>query len=109
VRVSLRKYRSCLVIFIASLLLQTSAFSEYRAFLLKVTANTPFGGDPVVYYIVSSLDSKHYTGFYGGKTVVQVEALNSWMCPGYTGHFRQVCADPLGRNYPTGAFQLEDL
>jgi len=85
----------------------TPALAEYRAFLHQVTVNQPLG-EPIRYLVASNLDSKQYKLFYGRRSLMQVMALQSWMCFGHTGYKHSICPDPNGKTYPRGPFSLAE-
>lgn len=90
---------------ISLLVLASPAAADYRAFLLSVQPNTAFNPSALPYFVVTNLDSKQYTFLHGGPEVIQVIAMESWVCSGHTGHRKRMCPDSQGRQFPPEAFK----
>lgn len=78
-----------------TLLFTLPAFAEYRAYQYIVKSNDPYARatDAKAQYIVSTLNPQMYKSYHGGSFVT-VDLLRTWICPGYTGSRKAICAHP---------------
>lgn len=85
------------------LLLSFSAFAEYRAYLLQISkkaapteAPAALGETPPLTsrQVISTLDPDQYRGYHPVKDDEIVTYTDTWMCPGRTGHFKEICPAP---------------
>lgn len=72
------------------LLLSFSAFSEYRVYqyALKNTVN-----QSATNIIISTLNPRAYLA-YNGIEGIKIDLLRTWICPGFTGHKKEICDSP---------------
>lgn len=81
-----------------TLLLPVSAFAEYRAYQYLVKSNDPYARATKAQarYIVSTLNPQMYQRYHGGS-LVSVDLLRTWICPGYTGKGQPICDHPYDK------------
>jgi len=68
--------------------------AEYRAYQYIVkqkTLNKPLNEQALPAIITTSLSPTSYLAYNGGPTTIEIELLNTWMCPGNTSH-RKICS-----------------
>ena len=80
--------------FIVFVGLSFSTFAEYRAYQYYVKAKELEGLDRRAYVVTSTLDPVSYVTYHGGKEVLTVDLLRSWVCRGNTGK-KPICPPPL--------------
>ena len=88
-----------------------SANAEYRVYQYIVKNNIEHIDSPKNNLITSTLDPMSYLAYNGGSTIVSVDLLRTWMCPGNTGQRQETCESPykkLSREFSTQSFK-EDL
>ena len=83
-----------LAILILSLWLCTSSFASYRVYLLKLEHYDAKKKLDRVQYVMSNLDPYQYENYYAGYRWTKVIMIDTWFCPGDTGHYRQYCDRP---------------
>ncbi len=78
--------------------ISTSAFAEYRAFQYLVKSHDPYAvtTGAKAQYIVSTLNPQMYKSYHGGS-MITVDLLRTWICPGYTGRRMAVCDHPYDK------------
>lgn len=88
-----------LVILLITLPLSFSASAEYRAFQYLVKTNDPYAvaTKSNAQYIVSTLNPQMFQSYHGGS-LVTVDLLRTWICPGYTGSRKVVCDHPYDKD-----------
>lgn len=105
------------------LLFSLSSLAEYRAFRLKISKRPPTISSPAAAMpsstseaqgalgentppstdagasreIISTLDPDQYRGYYTVKDDEVITYTETWMCPGRTGHFKDICPAPSSR------------
>jgi hypothetical protein len=72
----------------------TSANAEYRVYQYIVKNNIEHIDSPKNNLITSTLDPTSYLAYNGGNTLVSVDLLRTWMCPGNTGLRQATCESP---------------
>ena len=88
-----------LVILLITLPFSFSAFAEYRAFQYLVKTNDPYAvaTKSNAQYIVSTLNPQMFQSYHGGS-LVTVDLLRTWICPGYTGSRKVICDHPYDKD-----------
>jgi hypothetical protein len=83
---------------ITTLMLSGSAFAEYRAYQYLVKTTDPYATATKAdsRYIVSSMNPENYRRFHGGS-LVTIDLLRTWICPGYTGRGTTPCDHPYDK------------
>lgn len=86
------------VLFLTISLFSTNALSEYRAYQYIVKTNDPFAvaTKSNAQYIVSTFNPQMFQRYHGGSFVT-VDLMRTWICPGYTGRNKAVCAHPYDK------------
>lgn len=59
---------------------------------------------PNGHMVTSTLDPVSYIAYNGGKSLLEVDLLRTWICPGYTGLSKQTCNSPYG-SLPEGVIK----
>ena len=70
------------------------ALAEYRVYQYVVTNNIDHIDSPKNNIITSSLDPTSYMAYNGGSTVLSIDLLRTWICPGNTGQRKDTCESP---------------
>ena len=52
---------------------------------------------PNGHLVTSTLDPVSYIAYNGGQSLLAVDLLRTWICPGYTGEALQTCDSPYGK------------
>jgi hypothetical protein len=68
------------------LLFSSYAHGEYRVYQYYVKAKVKNIGSPNAQVVTSTLDPISYTAYYGGREMIEVNLLRSWMCMGNTAN-----------------------
>lgn len=79
-----------LFVFLVFLTSTSSAFAEYRAFLLEIS-------DPKTdkaRQVTSNLDHQQYPTYYVLQPGETIRILDTWMCWERSDHFQEICAPP---------------
>ncbi len=86
-----------IVIALTTLLISSSGFAEYRAYQYLVKSNDTYAvaTRANAQYIVSTLNPQMFQSYHGGS-LVSVDLLRTWICPGYTGR-KTVCGHPYDK------------
>ncbi len=81
-----------------TLMLSGSALAEYRAYQYLVKTSDPYATATKAdaRYIVSSMNPENYRRFHGGS-LVTIDLLRTWICPGYTGRGTIPCSHPYDK------------
>lgn len=77
------------------------AHAEYRAYQYLVKTTDPYATATKAdaRYVVSSMNPQTYKRFHGGS-LVTIDLLRTWICPGYTGRGTTPCDHPYDRETP---------
>lgn len=83
--------------FILAIVLGTtgSAVAEYRVYQYYVKSRLNIKRDVASYLVTSTLDPVSYLSYHGGNDSIKIDLLRTWMCPGFTGMFKDICDGPL--------------
>lgn len=83
------------------LIFSLPAIAEYRAYQYLVKTRDPYATATKAdaRYIVSSLNPQNYQRYHGGS-LVTVDLLRTWICPGYTGRGTTPCNHPYDKETP---------
>lgn len=73
----------------------TSALAEYRVYQYFVKSRLNIKKDQKAYAVTSTLDPVSYLAYHGGGSSIQIDLVRTWLCPGHTGMFRDICDGPL--------------
>lgn len=80
-------------------LFSLSIQAEYRVYQYIVTNKVQSASDENnSNFIRSTLDPVTYLAYHGGAKLVEVELLRTWICPGYTGNGKDLCASPYSKS-----------
>jgi len=73
-------------------------FAEYRAYQYLVKSSDPYAvaTKARAQYLVSTLSPQMFKSYHGGS-LVSVDLLRTWMCPGYTGRGKVICDHPYDK------------
>lgn len=84
-----------------ALILSMPALAEYRAYQYLVKTRDPYATATKAdaRYIVSTLNPQNYQRYHGGS-LVTVDLLRTWICPGYTGRGTPPCDHPYDKETP---------
>ncbi|MEX0798933.1 MAG: hypothetical protein WD025_05795, partial [Bacteriovoracaceae bacterium] len=74
----------------------TGARAEYRVYQYIVVNKVPIQDQPKTSLVVSSLDPVSYISYHGGNSLINVDLLRTWICPGHTGK-KRFCQSPYAR------------
>ncbi len=88
------------VVFTA-LIIASSTHAEYWAYQYLVKTRDPYATATKAdaRYIVSTLNPQNYQRYHGGS-LVTVDLLRTWICPGYTGRGTVPCDHPYDKERP---------
>lgn len=70
-----------------------NVFAEYRVYQYIVKNKVPIVDSPKSHLVTSTLDPVSYLSYHGGSTLLTVDLLRTWMCPGHTAK-KDVCDGP---------------
>ena len=75
-----------------------SSSAEYRAYQYMVKSNDAYAvaTKADAQYIVSTLNPQMFKSYHGGS-LVNVDLMRTWICPGYTGKHLPVCEHPYDK------------
>ena len=84
-----------------SLIFSLPAFAEYRAYQYLVKTRDPYATATKAdaRYIVSTLNPQNYQRYHGGS-LITIDLLRTWICPGYTGRGTEPCTHPYDKETP---------
>ncbi len=76
-----------------------SSWAEYRAYQYMVKTQDLYAvaTKSNAQYIVSTLNPQMFQRYHGGS-LVTVDLLRTWICPGYTGSRKSVCDHPYDKD-----------
>jgi len=77
-----------------------NANAEYRAYQYLVKPTHNYLKNQNVFLITSALDPVSYVSYHGGSQTLSVELIRTWMCPGYTGQYKDLCKSPYKQITP---------
>ncbi len=82
---------------LSTLLLAASlniAHAEYRVYqyVIKNKVATSKNSEGVI--VQSTLDPTSYIAYNGGSTLVAIDLVRTWICPGNTGQHKDTCPSP---------------
>jgi hypothetical protein len=82
-------------------IIQLIAYAEFRAYQYLVRSNISDGitTKTQASYLVSTLNPQMYQSYHGGS-MIQIDLLRTWMCPGYTGSRQKICDHPYDKENP---------
>lgn len=83
------KYISLLILLIVS----NNVFAEYRVYQYIVKNKIQFNDSPKSHMVTSTLDPVTYVSYNGGKSIITVNLLRTWLCPGHTAR-KDICKSP---------------
>lgn len=82
-----------LLFFSLSLLFSFSSLAEYRVYQYVVKNKIAVIDSPKSHLVTSTLDPVSYLSYHGGQSILSVDLLRTWMCPGNTS-FQEICSGP---------------
>lgn len=84
-------------ILILMIIMSFSASAEYRVYQYIVSNKIQTTSDaPKSNIVLSSLNPVSFISYHGGKGLVNVDLVRTWMCSGYTGDNKKYCQSPYG-------------
>lgn len=72
------------------------SIAEYRAYQYVITQKIQMQDQPVSSIVISTLDPTSYSAYNGGRSLISVDLLRTWICPGHTGK-RSICPSPYAQ------------
>lgn len=81
------------LVLIMTILTSLSSFAEYRVYQYVVKNKVPVIDAPKSHLVTSTLDPVSYLSYHGGATLLRIDLLRTWMCPGHTAS-KDVCKSP---------------
>jgi hypothetical protein len=86
------------LILLVTFIICSNSQAEYRAYqyIVKNKINTA-NDQPNGHIIVSTLNPVSYIAYHGGRQMLQVDLLRTWMCPGDTSYKKDICPSPYGQ------------
>jgi hypothetical protein len=92
-------------IFALIFITMSSSIAEYRVYQYLMKNKIKSSSDQQNAHIrISTLDPVSFIAYNGGNSLIDVDMLRTWMCPGYTGHGKEICKSPYGK-VPKGLLQ----
>lgn len=89
--------KKILVLFI-SLMISQLCFCEYRVYQYSVKNKINTSKDqPNAKFLLSTLNPVSYLAYNGGSTLITVDLLRTWICPGHTGNRIDFCPSPYDK------------
>ncbi|MBC76819.1 MAG: hypothetical protein CME64_12465 [Halobacteriovoraceae bacterium] len=73
-----------------------SSMAEYRAYQYVITQKVDIEDQPASSVVISTLDPTTYKTYNGGGSMIAVDLLRTWICPGHTGK-RSICPSPYAQ------------
>jgi hypothetical protein len=71
------------------------AQAEYRVFQYIVKNKITSAKDqPNSNMVISTLNPVSYLAYHGGASLINVDLMRTWICPGHTGNSVKVCQSP---------------
>jgi hypothetical protein len=71
--------------------------AEYRVYQYYIKSRYKLNHDQQGYLVTSTLDPVSYLAYHGGHESLKIDLLRTWVCPGFTGNGRELCASPSGQ------------
>jgi hypothetical protein len=68
-----------------------NTYGEYRAYQYIVKDKITQSDAKI---ITSSLNPTAYLAYNGSSSVIEVDLLRTWICPGHTGFKKDICPSP---------------
>ncbi len=84
-----------ITILIYSIMLSCNA--EYRVYQYFVKSKSFKAQDNGSYIVTTSLNPVTYRAYHGGQETITLDSMRTWICPGYTGKFKQYCPSPYSK------------
>lgn len=82
-------------ILLITIFTMTTANAEYRVFQYLVKNKIKTAKDQQnSHMVISTLNPVSYLAYHGGKSLINIDLMRTWMCPGHTGHRKEVCKSP---------------
>lgn len=83
------------LILLTIFLFSPTIYAEYRAYQYIVKNKIISSQDqPNSHMVISTLNPVSYIAYHGGRSLINVDLLRTWMCPGFTGNSREICKSP---------------
>jgi hypothetical protein len=81
-----------------ALLFTVPAWAEYRAYQYLVKSSDAYAvaTKAKAQYLTSTLNPQAFQSYHGGS-MVTVDLLRTWICPGYTGRNKPICDHPYDK------------
>ena len=73
--------------------LTSHANAEYRVYQYVVKNKIQFNDAPKSHMVTSTLDPISYVSYHGGESLITVNLLRTWLCPGHTAN-KDICKSP---------------
>ena len=90
--------RRYLKVFIFIFIFTRLAFAEYRVYQYTVKNKIRSSVDqPNSNLILSTLNPVSYLAYNGGSSLINIDLLRTWICPGHTGNRKDFCKSPYDK------------
>lgn len=73
-----------------------SSMAEYRAYQYVITQKIQMQDQPASSIVITTLDPTSYSAYNGGRSLISVDLLRTWICPGNTGK-KSICPSPYAQ------------
>ncbi|MFT6631111.1 MAG: hypothetical protein ACJAS4_001058 [Bacteriovoracaceae bacterium] len=71
------------------------AHAEYRVFQYIVKNKITSAKDqPNSHMVISTLNPVSYIAYHGGSSLINIDLMRTWICPGHTGQKLKICQSP---------------
>jgi len=92
----IKKLGITLIFFI--ICLPSLVYSEYRVFQYSIKNKITSAIDqPNSNIVLSTLNPVSYLAYNGGGSLMTVDLLRTWICPGHTGNKKDICPSPYDK------------
>lgn len=69
--------------------------AEYRVFQYIVKNKITSAKDqPNSHMVTSTLNPVSYIAYHGGSSLINIDLMRTWICPGHTGRRLEICKSP---------------
>ena len=85
-----------MILVIALFMCAFYANAEYRVYQYVVSNRVEIADQPKSSVVLSTMDPVSYQAYNGGSSIVAVDLLRTWICPGHTGK-KDICPSPYSQ------------
>jgi len=79
------------------LFINSMAIAEYRVYEFALKDHSNIDDQPTSQIIRSTLPPRTYLTYYSAHGNLKVDLMRTWICPGYTGRFKNLCNSPYDK------------